>query len=273
MFGDSTMEPIAQNLASMLSCVRVRTAGDRCGQLRYMGLTLKQTRWPPNDGEGPRIYGFQHRGGCMDCSSCISAEFRCDLLDLKLEYIGMEFSKDLEIQTAEYTTTQENILFKYLGNKEIDAVIINVGLHDLYSCKTEEAMQSSFKFLFSTLRKRFPGVDIIWLESNSVREDFLPGDFKSISTNSRMKTLMNIARKLSQEYEFHFVPIFNVTTLPFMQKRFRDPMHLALDNELHFKMVAFKLLNMVPALEIPDIALSNIPVPKGTVETPNALPK
>jgi hypothetical protein len=95
------------------------------------GLPFAETWIQPDASkfEGPTMYGLQDHF-CHDCTDCESSFLQCTLKendtvangdkddtnkcshDKKLVYGGyfsIEFARDVEIQTPEYTTTQENI--------------------------------------------------------------------------------------------------------------------------------------------------------------------
>ena len=51
---------------------------------------------------------------------------------LEMEYIGIEFARDLTLQTERYETTQDNIFRLYLPKlTAFDIIVVNTGVHDL----------------------------------------------------------------------------------------------------------------------------------------------
>jgi hypothetical protein len=172
--GDSTMARLwsaSENLRGILmndgldsirqSCPGVYSCSshnhERCGLTRAYGLTRPNHQWKqPNTtlGEGPIGYGLKNPY-CQDCSGCNSAYVQCHLNDplsnesncayqRKLKYggfLGIEFARDVEVQSAEFLTTQQNLarfietnynspfLIQHFGGKPV--CVVRTGLHDL----------------------------------------------------------------------------------------------------------------------------------------------
>jgi hypothetical protein len=51
------------------------------------------------------------------------------------EYVGIEFARDLTLQTDLFDTTQQNIFRLYLPSlPTFDVIVVNTGVHDLQVC-------------------------------------------------------------------------------------------------------------------------------------------
>ncbi len=100
------------------------------------------------------IYGADHPF-CTDCSGCNSFFMQCR--DISVEYVPIEFSKDRELQTPLYSTSQETVV-GYLKQKKQknNWIIFNSGLHDsqaLFSMSLiKKSISSINKFHRSTSR-------------------------------------------------------------------------------------------------------------------------
>ena len=135
ILGDSQMNHVALRLSKLLgNCTRVKT-GSRCGEgSGYLGLgNISSSDFVhPGPSEGPVSYGLQNLGSqCRDCNICEAKLFECKdgLHSMKVEYIAVEFSRDVSLQSSLYRTTQENV-GHYLSKQNVSHVIFNAGLHD-----------------------------------------------------------------------------------------------------------------------------------------------
>jgi hypothetical protein len=114
--GDSQMSNIVRFLFPRLQCKIVKK-GSRCGQVRdYLGLPPPTQYRKPNSSrlEGPIGYGLKRRG-CMDCNGCMHRYSVCNASTndassssrlLVMEFLGVEFARDFELQSALASTTQ-----------------------------------------------------------------------------------------------------------------------------------------------------------------------
>lgn len=139
VLGDSEMMRVHLAMRQFLNCTNpfVRF-GSRCDEdVAYLSLTRATTFVQPTESVGPVGYGLQNLGaGCRDCGGCNAALARCDgdHADVwsELEFIAVEFAKDVSIQTDRFPTTQENVAWylKQLPSPEENFVVVNTGLHD-----------------------------------------------------------------------------------------------------------------------------------------------
>ncbi|CAG2217690.1 unnamed protein product [Mytilus edulis] len=86
---------------------KVQKQAGRCNLISYMGQQRRSNWTKPSSTEGPVGYGLTHPF-CTDCSGCNSALFNCG--EIKIEYISVEYARDVEIQSTIGNTTQEAIL-------------------------------------------------------------------------------------------------------------------------------------------------------------------
>ena len=144
----------------------------RCERMEEFHLsrlpTIEEWRYPNfTIGEGPLVFGLENPY-CTDCSGCESEVTACTILkddnvdectadiirqrdidDSVSSYTGpsyggffsVEFARDVELQTVEYSTTQENLISKYIADQwnTVDLVlefgrpicVVSTGHHDV----------------------------------------------------------------------------------------------------------------------------------------------
>ena len=68
---------------------------------------------------------------CTDCLYCNPFVAQCPNSTVQIEFYPIEFSRDGEVQSTQFATTQENVVGKYLPSMGTpDLLLFNVGLHD-----------------------------------------------------------------------------------------------------------------------------------------------
>ena len=110
----------------------------RCNQTStYMGEVEKVPWVPPNHSnlEGPIAFGLTNPG-CTDNRGDWLIN-KCQLADdatrepYYLEHLGVEFARDVSMQSTLHNTTQEMVA-SYLGKspEKISTILVNTGIHD-----------------------------------------------------------------------------------------------------------------------------------------------
>ena len=140
--GDSQMAMLFRVIhrsLSSFSCVQIKSGG-RCGNLGdyyHIEELIHGDYQKPNVSrlEGPLAYGLANPG-CSDCSGCDSLLYKCVSKDgdtIELEYLAMEFIRDVELQSVLSRTSQENIMHYLAQSDSINksVFVLNAGLHDL----------------------------------------------------------------------------------------------------------------------------------------------
>lgn len=145
-FGDSTMQiMVRQNSISQLNqiasdlCHCQKKTAPRCNMYHVFQLTKKEADWtrPIPGVEGPVDYGL-HNPHCQDCSGCSSVLMECPgrpkCNHTTISFFGVEFARDVTMQTPNTTTTQGAIA-AYLQNQECHrepyVCVISTGFHDM----------------------------------------------------------------------------------------------------------------------------------------------
>lgn len=145
-FGDSTMQiMVRQNSITQLNqiasdlCHCQKKTAPRCNMYHVFQLSKKEAHWtrPIPGVEGPVDYGL-HNPHCQDCSGCSSVlmecpgRFKCNYTTIS--FFGVEFARDVTMQTSNTTTTQGAIA-TYLQTQEClkdpYVCVISTGFHDM----------------------------------------------------------------------------------------------------------------------------------------------
>ena len=140
-FGDSTMAMLFAQVEYLwpYECMEFKIS-KRCYRQQYYGLSKpdKGTWKPPNIslGEGPVGFGLSNPF-CSECSICKNVLIGSSTYggeERALEFLGVEFARDVIDQTNITQTTQETVHL-YLQQKNIEdprnvVCIVNTGLHD-----------------------------------------------------------------------------------------------------------------------------------------------
>jgi hypothetical protein len=181
LFGDSTMFRLFGTGAlngNLLKASEIQQACDQllCYQRSHSRCSLNEAYlFPPlltdldsswrmpnfTLGEGPSMYGLETHN-CQDCGGCNSRYVicnrkayattqECNLNDRNSTtrrtmyggYFSIEFARDVEVQTAKFSTTQENVahiiqenfnqelwLLEHFGGRPI--CVVCAGIHDIY---------------------------------------------------------------------------------------------------------------------------------------------
>ena len=155
--GDSTMGPgflfkYLNRLATTNTCPQRYNCTSKeamlCNNNGIFDLDVPEQWNPPKSGEGP----VTTSPFCTDCMGCKSTFMECQILQSNLTcskpkpmyyggYLTVEFARDVEIQSSQYSTTQENLIKSYIPRKWNTPDLINdfnkpvcvvgTGFHDI----------------------------------------------------------------------------------------------------------------------------------------------
>lgn len=164
LLGDSVMRLLFHTIHENPSCKLLRggatgTAAGRCELLEYMGL--EKGIWvPPRlglEGPHPKLFGGQNPF-CSDlgcsyrvCDQHYAQSWHCPTSSPEstpcasppctggrvVEYLPVEFARDVEQPSRNTTTTQESVAL-YLQQDPRDLCVLNAGIHDM-QCTAEPA--------------------------------------------------------------------------------------------------------------------------------------
>mmetsp|Transcript_45989 Transcript_45989/g.68448 ORF Transcript_45989/g.68448 Transcript_45989/m.68448 type:complete len:409 (-) Transcript_45989:334-1560(-) len=199
--------------------------GHRCRNNHLFGADypINKTWMPPdnvNNVEGPLIYGSDHPF-CTDCNGCRSQFLQCfpqDILSATTQcripsgdgrgivhggFIGVEFARDVEIQSSRYRTTQENIAAFLRNEYNQESLVedwgrpicvINTGHHDVMIPNiTKSRYVENVRWYLQLMAPQCS--HIFWLETTSPR-----GDSEYIQSRNRTKAWnQGVKQMLSEE--------------------------------------------------------------------------
>ena len=142
---------------------------ERCNVGQFLGMkTVPSENWskPEYGKEGPLAFGLSNPG-CADCSSCTA--WRNGEAAPSVDYLPVEFARDVEIQTDATSTTQEAV-GQYLARRGREICIVSAGVHDLAIPNvTKDTFFRNVAFYTRQLKRGC--AKIVWVTMSSVRGD------------------------------------------------------------------------------------------------------
>ena len=176
LLGDSTMHAFWRNARKFQrgdSVTLGKITSSRCNWLQALGIKQSEV-WqkPRTSREGPK--DFNLAPWCTECTQCNNYMVfpNVEMSDfLLMDYIAVEFGRDVEMQSELGSTTQETLsrYFQQRG-KIYSLCLANSGFHDMNikGISTEGYIQSVKEYL----ELLFPiCMHIIWIETNAPRGD------------------------------------------------------------------------------------------------------
>ena len=186
-FGDSTMGRLwhLPGIDTLLLQVPMDTCNGcnitlvptRCQNNEALGLSIKKNwSWiPPNPMlEGPNLWFANKKPHCLECSSCRSTFLRCVAPCQRPYggYLSMDFARDVELQSQEYNTTQENLLLflqQWIETENathhLPICVINAGIHDITLKTTDETFFKNILWIFHLLQSVC--AHIVWIHTTA----------------------------------------------------------------------------------------------------------
>ena len=143
--GDSTMRFLFNHIsnqtgndAATKACKCQTKFAPKCNMYDVFNLKKKTSNWtkPVTGVEGPRKYGLLNPH-CQDCSSCTSVVLKCNVYPCNYtttSFLGVEYARDVEMQTDDTNTTQESMALFLQRQKCIQhpfICVVNTGHHDM----------------------------------------------------------------------------------------------------------------------------------------------
>ena len=169
------------------------------------------------------MFGLNN-SGCMDCSGCHPKYFKCQTTDLEL--LGIEFSKDTEVQNLPYLNYTQEVVYKHYLSKDYDALIINVGTHDMHKM-TSTQFKSNIDWMFSLINEnqmKNSSALFVWVTIMAIDEQKLPTHEKNIN-NANVKIFNGIASPLAKKYGFHVFDAYKLSIQPEYITTYEDGVH------------------------------------------------
>jgi hypothetical protein len=187
----------------------------------------------------------------MDCGGN-SIRWTCaGASGLALEYLAIEFARDVEYVTAAYPTTQESVITGYLKpmDPSPEAIVFNTGLHDT-NVHAEGGPHERLRIYKSNI-EWYAGLiadatahamttQVIWLTTTAVNAEKQPRGWRNITFNELIRRQNEEASVVMR----HFVEVdqFAISMLPAFQRTNEDGVHYS---TRFYEMTAWELLKHI----------------------------
>lgn len=211
--GDSTMYRRMMWVMQYVpkGCLGNHIVFDRCNLNQQWGIP-PPAQWRVPHLEGP--YSAKEQG-CTDCHGCPTTRIEKLLCNSSLEYIAMEFFRDVEIQSDLWSTSQENILHYYLVPKYKDlkgvTFIFASGIHDVQlgnaTCDRFCVVEKNMKWLIKLWKDNLPNVHFVWLGHSTTQSDV-----RYSQTAEVMRRVDEIAIELCRQNHISTFNFFDTST-------------------------------------------------------------
>jgi hypothetical protein len=232
----------------------------------------------PADDEGPVAYGLHNLGhGCRDCQGvselkpCSAAQvltpsprspllyFQCDArlsvcrdktgifstAQMEVEYLAVEFTRDVSLRSPDHATTQEAIA-AYLADRKVDYVVFNTGLHDTALKDSSPASYArNLRAYVALLRRRLPGARLLWIATSAVRPDMQPDIYRNVTTNDKIHAYNAVAAAVMAAAGIPVVDPFPLSQLPSFQALNDDGVHYPGRDGVYYELMAWSVLQML----------------------------
>ena len=251
------MVVVAEKFLELLGGGKIIKMIDRvCNFANYYGIpaTTKYHNISIPADAGPLAHGMRNRG-CPDCMSCKTYLQQCPK-SAEIEYLQVDFAKDVEYQTEEYEFTQENIFLGYLKKMKLPPsyIIFNTGLHDTgISLKMKHDTLDlwysvNLEWYVKLLIDSVTAVDgvrksnLIWLSTTSVRSEKQPESWRNITSNDRIMRFNEYALKIMKKYKIKVLDLYPITSMSNIRLLNKDGVHFI---DKFYVGLAFHILNIV----------------------------
>ncbi|XP_052084424.1 uncharacterized protein LOC127721669 [Mytilus californianus] len=222
--GDSSMYRLFMTIMRKKRSCNVLKQANRCNLISYLGQQRRSKWTKPSSTEGPYSYGLTHPF-CTDCSGCSSALYNCE--DIKIEYISVEYARDVEIQSTTSNSTQGAVSL-YLNSNFTNVCVVNSGLHDMIlPALTDRHYVKNVHFYVQHLVQTCQNV--IWISTTAVRGD------KGFPQNNRRIHRWNRLIKDMVRNKFPNVGFMDMFPITNSTKAHTDNVHLT---ESVYKLIA-----------------------------------
>ena len=208
--------------------------GFGCGLPEYLGMEPAPV-WvspAPKSSVGPNYYGLDHPF-CHDCVGCEAERGQCAIADTSedgamhfdLEYIGVEFTTDVEMPTTEANTTFGSVAIYIKKQREyFDAIFINSCAHDMeFEPDVFSTEDYAERVRNNLLALEGSAKMIVWVSCNHWMEDPRKpySNSRGAQWNEAVWTMIN--------EEVPAVAYFNVAKMSQIEAMHVDPVHLVPD--------------------------------------------
>ncbi len=258
LLGDSmmarTVEAVAELLGHALGqpCQLTRE-GDRCGEATGV-LGLQAPEWSssngnghiePGPGEGPAVFGLGHPG-CRDCSGCTAHFYSCGTF--RLDFITVEWARDVELQSRRYNTTQEVVVKEHFGLDPPSLVVFNTGVHDLQLVPQHGWQPYSTHLRWYAAMLLAQHVPLVYVTTASIDETLVPEEHRHHTSENNIKRANKIASSIMQELRISYLDTFPLSSGGYPKTLHLDAVHFSSE---YYQAIAQIVLKHVSAVFSP----------------------
>jgi len=238
--GDSTIKHLAETIRTFFPNGEVTKRSDICHTIEVLLMMERASFWyPPSSTEGPLKSGLENHF-CSDCSGCWGFVYESPFMDI--EYIPVEFARDVELQTADTRTTQETVA-KYLKASSRETIVfVNTGLHDCAILDCNFAIYEQNLESYLLLLTGIEHITVVWIQTNAVL-----GKPNFPQQNDRVHHMNQLAARVSSYVGVSsIVNTFDMSKHPWaLQNLFVDNVHLLNRRKLYYRTVSNIILKYI----------------------------
>jgi len=162
--------------------------------------------------------------------------------EMDVEYIPVEFARDVELQTADTRTTQETVV-KYLKATSRETILfVNTGLHDCAILDCNFAVYERNLEYYLRLLTDIKHITVVWIQTNAVQ-----GIPVFPQTNDRIDRMNQIAVRVCDDVGIaRIVNTFDMSKDEWaVQNLFVDNVHLLKRRKLYYRTVSNIILTHI----------------------------
>ncbi len=163
----------------------------------------------PGPSEGPTLYGAEHPG-CRDCSSCDAAFYKCS--ELRIDFITVEWARDVELQTSRFNTTQEVVTKEHFEKDPPDLVIFNTGVHDLRLVPQHEWVpyKTNLRWYAELLLSR--NCHLYFVTSAHIQDAMVPSLYNLHTSNQNIQQANRIAMTIMADLLIPYLDAYQMSS-------------------------------------------------------------
>jgi hypothetical protein len=172
-----------------------------------------------------------------------------------VEFIGVEFARDVEYPTALGDYTQESIIKGYLAHNissSTYALVFNTALHDLAipppTNETSSALATyasnldwMTSMLVEALGETQPRTRLVWISTARVVSRNQPVSWHAITNNERIAEFNSAAAGVMRRWRIPTLDVFPMSKIPQFEALALDGVHYGSPSQFYYRYVALKI--------------------------------
>ena len=172
-----------------------------------------------------------------------------------LEFLAVEFARDVEYPTSFGKYTQESVISGYLHHNlssSVHSVVFNTGVHDLVIPFSDEAASvrsytSNIRWLVSLLADALkPGRSkLVWVNTSRVVAKNQPSTWRNLTSNRRISQFNAAADEVMHTIGIPVLDVHGLSAHPEFQALAVDGIHYGSANGAYYRYVALQLLLLI----------------------------